>query len=507
MTTAVSSFSLSSQQWASWYEQQLSGRFKWAVHFIQANEPDEIRPHFHSLLTLLERAWQRPFLHPLAADLIVALQPLPYLWGNWEEWLHISRQSIPLFKELNRSVDAADILAGLVDMLFELGQYDEACRVFEEIWQLPVTGRVIRPLLRAGHRVSTRLILAGKMAEGEAYYEKQRVLLAESQPPLARWDRFYASMYLILQETLILRRHGQQDEAAVKIESVIEQVEAWAEAPLDLRREMYHHHSGIRLATGDYQLSAATMDAAIHCAIQMHDPFAEASLLHDKCYPLWALGRYAQVETAVRHSIHLFETLNADSRLLSALGTLIDVFTIRGSLDEALVWGIRHIELAQQLDDELEKNAAKTVYGIVYLNLGEPEQAVRHLEESLLFYQDRNLLRWLSLAESNLAHCWADLGDVALGYDYARRALAHAQEMKAVGFEMMAWRSMARFQTCQEKRDSLQHCRVLAQKYQVPYAEADSLLLLVPCGSDEAEKLLFWQQAVSLLQEMGLENW
>jgi hypothetical protein len=31
--------------------------------------------------------------------------------------------------------------------------------------------------------------------------------------------------------------------------------------------------------------------------------------------------------------------------------------------------------------------------------------------------------------------------------------------------------------------------------------------LLIQCSDDQAEQLMFWQQAVALLQEMGLEDW
>ncbi|MCZ7668069.1 MAG: hypothetical protein M5U34_13185 [Chloroflexi bacterium] len=51
------------------------------------------------------------------------------------------------------------------------------------------------------------------------------------------------------------------------------------------------------------------------------------------------MGEFDQVETAVRRGIYLCEKLQANWRLLVGLGTLVDVFTVKGEFTQALQWG------------------------------------------------------------------------------------------------------------------------------------------------------------------------
>lgn len=510
MPTAVSPPSspiTPSQNWAARYEQQLAGRFTWAIDFVQTMPAAEVRAHFPSLLTLLDRAWQRPFLHVLAADLITALHPQPYLWGNWDEWLHISRQSVALFAALERPLAQADMLAGIVDILFELGRYDDACEIFTEMWDVPATAAIASPLIRAGHRVSTRLLLAGKTERGIAAYEKQLHWFHKIETHFSPQERWVAHVYLVLQETLIMRRQSHQSEAVVAIEAVLAQLPAWPAVDLELRREIHHHHGGIRLSTDEFTRSVTAMDLAIQCAIDMDDAYTEASLYMDKALPLWAMGAFDQVETAVRRGIYLCEKLQANWGLLNGLSALIDVFAVRGEFAEALQWGERIIDLAQQLGDVIEEYTSRTTRGIILLNMGQAQQARVCLEQSLPLYEQKAMGRWLTLTKSNLALCWAELGDEARGYQLAQQGLAHAQEAVAINVEIVAWRGLAYFQTGLEKRESLERSYGLAQTHQVDFGQAASLLLLAECSDDEAEQQLFWQQATDLLQKMGMVGW
>ncbi|MBP6473294.1 MAG: hypothetical protein KA773_22815 [Chloroflexi bacterium] len=498
-----------SRDWAALYDQQLADRLGYACKFVQANRdtPETIYPHFQSLLTLFDRALERPFLHPLAADLVAALHPLPYHWGHWQEWLYISRRSVDLFAALERPLPQADLLAGMIDVLCELGRYSEARQVFAEMWRIHLAGSVIRPLIRAGHRLSTRLLLGGRLAESLAEFERQAALLADIRADLPPEDLVYAGIYLDLQEVLILRRQGRRDESVSRMEAVLAQAGNWPKAPVDLRREVHHHHGGTRLATDEFVLSAAAMDQAIHCAVEMGDPFAEASLYIDKTIPLWSMGKFDEVETAVRRGLYLCEKLNANWQVLTAISILVDVFIVRGEFEEALSWSAPLITLAQQLGDEINESNAKTVRAITLLHQGAVEQARLPLEECLLWYREKQSVRWQSLIEANLSLYWALAGDAVRGRQLAQEALLHAQGAQAVNVTILAWRSVVRFQTGQEKKESLMYAAKLAREHHMLYAEASVLLLLAACYENEDEQMGCWQQAVDLLNGMGLENW
>ncbi|MCZ7668070.1 MAG: hypothetical protein M5U34_13190 [Chloroflexi bacterium] len=141
------------------------------------------------------------------------------------------------------------------------------------MWAIPHLEEIAQPLLRAGHRVSTRLLLAGKTEEGVAAYEKQLRWFNAIQAHLSPEDRWVAHVYLILQETLIMRRQNRQPEAVVAIEAVIAQLAAQPYVALELRREIHHHHGGIRLSSDEFTRSVAAMDLAIQCAVDMDDAY------------------------------------------------------------------------------------------------------------------------------------------------------------------------------------------------------------------------------------------
>jgi tetratricopeptide (TPR) repeat protein len=375
------------------------------------------------------------------------------------------------------------------------------------MWDVLAAEKTAPSLLRVGHRVSTRLLLAGKSERGIAEYEKQQLWFNKIEAHLLPQDRWVAHVYLILQETLIMRHQRRQPEAVAAIEAILAQLPAWPATDLELRREIHHHHGGIRLSTDEYLRSVAAMDMAIQCAVEMDDAYTEASLYMDKALPLWAMGDFDQVETAVRRGIYLCEKLQANWRMQIGLRILIDVLVMKGKYEDALQWGERLIALAQQLGDVMEEHTAKTTKGVVLLNMGQLQQARACLEESLPLYHQKGMGRWLALAKSNLALCWANLGDEAQGYQLAQQGLNHAQEMGAVNVEIIAWRSLAYFQSGPEKRESLQRSYQLAQTHRVDFGQAASLLLLAEICSDDVEQRLYWQQATDLLQKMGLIGW
>ena len=495
--------------WKVDYERRQHGRFQRAIAHIKTHkqQPDLIKPHFHSLLTLLDHADKRPSLLPMSADLIMNLRPLPKLWGFWDDWLRVCRWGADLLAQLGREREQAWLLADIIEILFELGRYDDGLAMTKTLFSIAETAGAIRPLLRGGHTAVTRLLLIGRQQDGFDLYHRQFRILVDLSSTMAKEDRLYAKTLLILQETHVMRVQGRQHEAIPKIETILTQLADWPDAPLDLWRDVYHHQGGVFLANCRYVESVASVKKAITYAVQMDDEFYEAALYEDLSQPLWNLGAFDKVEAAARRTIFLSEKLNANWSLSQSLGSLSEVFLMRKQLSEASIWIERRIELTKRMGEDKGIYAAYATRGIVHLLSGQTESALYNLQLCEAGFRELRVLRWLSMTEANLSWCYADMGDHQQALFYARQAVAHSREMRADTQEIIALRCLSRFQSGKEKLKSLNRSLQLSQNHNQPFNQAAILLLLGATIENKKDQAAFWHKATILLNDMGAEAW
>lgn len=499
----------STVNWHAIYENQLIGHLQRVIAFVQANQtqPEAIRPHFHSLVTLLERARTRPFLHPLAADLLIALRPLPQLWGYWDDWLIVCRYAVDLLAALPADEAWGWFQADRVAMLFELGQYDAALTVLADLFAAPNWTAVAPALFRAGHTAATKLILIGRGPEGKALYERQVAWLDDLRPHLPTDAYRYADTLVTLQKTLVMRREGQAPDAIPLVEQMVARLDDWPNAPLDIRRDVYHHLGGVLAYNGDYPSSVAAMRQAITCTVTMQDEYYEAALYGDLAISLWQLSRFDEIEAAVRRSAILAEKLRANWRLVRSVNILLEVFVMRRELDEALAWLPRQIDLTRQLNDDTSLLNAYMIRGTIYLLRERPGDALPDLLAAQVGYGQINAWRFMAWAEAALGWCYEALGERETAVATAQRSRQYSQQANVVVMDVLTLRGLARLQSGAEKRATLQHALRLARDHQMRWFTAACLFDLLPVADMPTERDAFWQEAVAIVQEVGLAVW
>ena len=503
--------------WRAIYDNQLIGHLQRVIDFVRDNQaqPDAIRPHFYSLVTLLERARERPFLHSLAADLFIALRPWPQFWGYWDDWLRLSHYAIDLLAA--HHADAAWgwfqaeawgwFQADRVAMLFELGQYDAALGVLTDIFAASTPTAVAPALFRAGHTAATKLILIGRGPEGKALYERQADWLADLRPHLSPDAYLYADTLVTLQKTLVMRREGQARDAILLVEQMVARLAGWPDAPLDIRRDVYHHLGGVLAYNGDYPASVAAMRQAIASAVAMQDEYYEAALYGDLAISLWQLSRFDEIETAVRRSALLAEKLRANWRLVRSVNILLEVFVMRRDLDEALVWLPRQIDLTRQLNDNTSLLNAYMIRGTICLLRDRPGDALPDLLAAQAGYGQISAWRFMAWAEAALSWCYVALDEWETAVTAAQRSRQYSQQANVIVMDVLTWRGLARLQSGAEKRTTLQHALRLARDHQMRWFRAACLFDLVPVAETPAERDAFWEEAVAIVQEVGLDVW
>lgn len=459
-----------------------------------------------TILKLIQTGSKQVDCQSLTAKLVISLHPWPKLWGIWDEWLAVCRLAADILARQGEVQAQGWLLADVVEMLFELGRYEDALAVFAQLEAI-ADGRpeMARPFCRAGHTASTKLILSGHSEKGMIIYERQVAWLSIWRFRLSEADFYYAQTLVVLQQTMVMRRQDTQHEAVAMIDTILAQLPAWLDMPLDLWRDVYHHQGGVLLSTADYVGSVAAMEQAIAFAVQMDDAYGEAGLYADKALPLWGMGAYDEVETAVRRSIYLCEKLKANWRLARSIHVLVSVLVTRGLLDEAMIWLARQMELTQQMQDEALFADAYTLRALVYMQREQYALALADLQVSMNSYRQREVERWVVWGGANMSWCYSLLGDEETAVSLAHYVLQLSRDARTENVEVLALRCLARFQTGAAKQSTLKQAVQLAQKINSLFNEAACLFDLV--AADTAVQEVYWQQAVSLLERCGVMGW
>ena len=496
--------------WQSHYQQRLPHRLHQLTQFIRqykTADPHYLRPHFHNLRNQIDIALRFPACWPHLAQLLAALRPLPQLWGLWDEWLLICQQADEVFAQQQWVNEQGWFLADRIALLIELGRHEEAVQVFENLLAIPDPVAAARPLFRAGHTVSTRLILAGYPEQGFAVCKQQSELLYELTPLLAPDDWLYADVLVALQETLVMRQKGEQAKTMPIIEQLIARLAAQPSVPLDLWRDVYHHQGGVLASNSLYHQSVVAMEKAIAYAVMMGDEFYEASLNIDLALPLWALARFDQVETAVRRGIQLCEKLKANNRLALGLSIFVEVLVTRRDLDEAERWLPRLFELCQQQNLEATLADAYAVRGTIAMIQGHYDEALADMKRAEASYLQRKAIRWLVWISLCLSDCYREVGDNETAVYYAYKAHDYCEQGKFMFIKPRVLNCLAQFQDSDKKKAMIREALLLAQTLHLHFVQITCQFNLLPLIEDEAEREVLWQEAIALAYTCGLEKW
>ena len=150
------------------------------------------------------------------------------------------------------------------------------------------------------------------------------------------------------------------------------------------RAELLERCSVECFVTDQYDEGIASLEQALELRRSLGDRLREGDVLRRLSDFLWCPGRTAEAESAARESVALLEQLPPSRELAFAYANLAATCGVAGRDHEALTWGGRALDLAEELHDERVALSALTTIGASERDFDKLNEALaRALEANL----------------------------------------------------------------------------------------------------------------------------
>ena len=193
------------------------------------------------------------------------------------------------------------------------------------------------------------------------------------------------------------------------------------------------------------------------------------------------------------------------------LAWALTTFQIRRGLrhDQAAVWEIG-LAADQHLDDPTARLLAHRFLGFAYGDLGQHDDAVRHLNESAALAEQQGDTSNQARTESMLARAWGLSGDYGHALEHANRALALYRTLEDVPGEAHALNDAgwcaAQLGRYAEARANCQAALAVYERHNDPDAQAgtlDSLGYIDHRTGDHEQAIEHYQRSLALRRGLG----
>jgi tetratricopeptide (TPR) repeat protein len=489
-------------------------RLRVGAEFIgrSVDQPEQIRKHLPSLLTLISNARQLTITRPLALHLVDALHPYPLLWGYpdiWEEHLR--------WAALERPAPAPDplharLLCYLAEAYFE-SRNNEALEIAQQAYQACLTAHSPIYLARSALVIACIHHDRGKIPQAAQTRQDAEKRITEICGRQVTSLKRISQAYLYTIKAILQRQAGDIPGAQTSIDAVVDTLPDetdCAGVPRVQYRiflgETYLRRGVMAWARGDYPSASVDLNQAGKYFSALGDNFHQASVLANLGLIYWKMCLFDQAEQAQLQSIEIRKSLNSLSSAVRVVGDLGLVYYLRGDLDRAVQQIQRQLEMAKKYGDSRSEALALGNLAAVQIYHGKSDQVMEQLEQGL--GRDAKSKEHELGILVDLVPCYWNLGKTEQAYQAAQRAVQIGEELKSgiPGISVPALRTLAVVQPAPQAEASLRQALALADQYNRKYDTAACLLSLagiVP--APEREDL--WQQGVAILNEMGASSW
>jgi DNA-binding CsgD family transcriptional regulator/tetratricopeptide (TPR) repeat protein len=217
---------------------------------------------------------------------------------------------------------------------------------------------------------------------------------------------------------------GAHREAAAQYARALRFADGLAPAAL---ADLLERHSYECYLTDQLADAVASRERALGCWRAVGDRRREGDTLRWLSRLAWFQGRNADAERAAREAVELLEGLAPGPELAMAYSNLSQLAMLASNIDEALAWGGRAIELAEQLGQTETLVHALNNVGSAELCAGRPAGRPM-LERSLALALADDLEEHAARAYANLAWTALDLREYPLAGRYHDEGIRYCAE-------------------------------------------------------------------------------
>jgi len=349
------------------------------------------------------------------------------------------RQAEALAAQLNRSQDQVASAEGLGDVLFHVGEYDEAVASYEHALKTLETFDVFTASEIFPRRADLHRRI-GAVHEKRGEFEAALTSCARGLELLSPAYEQTVEMARLL--TLRCRVYQKQGQFEIAIADGIRSVSILQATPS--YRDIAQAHSELGNAYGGYShpdeaISHLEQGQAI--LERIGDEYGASKVYNNLAiiYYETDLARSAVYFERSLQTMQRFGDVQAESTLYQNLGV---IYYARGNYDRAIGYYQRSLKMKERLGDNL---------GIAdcYINLGEtcraqgnPAQAIIHLVKGLSIAQKIGASQAETECHRQLAECWLEDDEPESALMTCREALEHARKISDRKEEGIIYRIM-----------------------------------------------------------------
>ncbi len=496
------------QHWQNYYDGLLPNRLRWIIDQARSGRarPQALKPHFFSMLKVLDQAWARPEWQAYAVELVQVLHPFPLWWGYWLEWSRELQAACQALAALGKTELQAEYLAYLADYYLLTGQADEAWRRIEQALALARCKRAVLPFAIASKRTYDILITLNRSAEipeqlraAEEFIEAGRAAAHPDEFALARLHLDSQIIHTRLNEGLFREAQQAADQA-------VERLNRLAAPDRVLQATILSDRAAAYWPSGGYATAAQDLEAAAQIYGQLGDQNSQAAALSDLGLVYWSMSRYRQAELVLRQAIAMTEQVKARWWLIRQFGYLGVVYLARGAMEPARAWIERQLALAMQVDDTYQIANAHGNRGAVRYYLGDYAGALADLDIDRQACQGKGQRNGLACNLVMTSWVYASLGDAATGLQLAEQAQAIADLSDTPPLCILALRCRAAFLPAAEQAGLLRAALDLSIRERRLLDQAGCLVSLSALAQGE-EQARLWAEAARLLAEIDALAW
>lgn len=326
------------------------------------------------------------------------------------------RQAQSLAGELGRSMDQAAIAEGLGDVLFRIGEYDEALACF---------GRALSIHIDVTRRADLHRRIA-MVHEKRGGYEDALAACYQGIDLLSpRRKRTVAMARLLTQCACVYRRQGQNDAALVNGKASLAILEGTRHY-----REMAEAHNVLGLAFRDSQPAKATehLEQALAILERIGDEHKAARIYNN----LAIIHYQTDLDLSAAYFGRVLETMQrlgdawGESATYQNLGI---IYYARGQYTRAIDYYQRSLSMEERLGDSLGIAQLHINLGEAYRAQGNPAKAIDQLTKGLAIAHEIGASDDEAECRRQLAECYLETDDPERALMACRRALKYVKEI------------------------------------------------------------------------------
>ncbi len=332
------------------------------------------------------------------------------------EAISFYRQAERLAQELGRQQEQGDALEGLGNVLFHVGEYDEALRCYRQA--LP-----LRTTLRERAEVYRRM---GMVYEKRGEYERALEVCGEGIALLTPDEERSVEMArLLITRARVYQQQGQSAAALTDGQASLSIV-----LGTNHYREIAQAYNSLGLSYRDTQPDKAVehLEQGLAILERIGDEY-EAARVYGNLAIL-----YYQTDLA-RSAMYFQRVLNTMQRLGDVWGesttyqNLGIIHYAQGNYSQAIDYYHRSMSMKERIGDSLGVADCCINLGEVYRAQGDLSQAIAYLNRGLTIAQEIGANQAETECYRQLAECYLENNEVAVAMETCNAALAHAQRI------------------------------------------------------------------------------